>query len=234
MDLRQKLDHLRHIAVACTQQHHQELIPLLRPHVPLGGTVIDVGAHAGQFTKLFSRMVGPGGTVHAFEPSPYARSILEISMRASWRRNVVVHAEGLSDSPGILTLHTPIKKSGVRGYGLASMGGVVGETLRGEIAETVDVLTLDSFAADPGLRVDFIKADIEGWEAHLLRGAQRILATDHPGLFLEIDHQMLARAGEDADEIFERLSALGYRARKAGASDLVTSYAGPANYLFTV
>jgi len=232
MNLRQRLDQLRQISVACTQQHHQELIPLFQPHVPRGGTVIDVGAHVGQFAKLFSRMVGPTGSVHAFEPSPYTRSILEIALRANRCGNVVVHAEGLSDKPGNLTLHTPIKRSGVRGFGLASMGGVGGQELRGEVAETVEVLTLDSFATSHGLRVDFIKADIEGWEAHLLRGAQGVLAADHPALFLEVDHHLLSRAGEDAVALFERLSALGYRARKVGASDTVTSYDGPGDYLF--
>jgi FkbM family methyltransferase len=232
MTLRQRLDQLRQLAVACTQQHHQELIPLFQPHVPLGGTVIDVGAHAGQFAKLFSRMVGPKGRVHAFEPSPYTRSILETALRVNRCGNVVVHAEGLSDKPGVLTLHTPIKRSGVRGFGLASMGGVGGQELQGEVAETVDVLTLDSFASTQGLHVDFIKADIEGWEAHLLRGAERVLATDHPALFLEIDHHLLSRAGEDAAALFGRLSALGYRARKLGGSDTVTSYDGPGDYLF--
>ncbi len=231
-NLRQRLDQIRHVAVACTQQHHKDLIPLFRPHVPRGGTVIDVGAHAGQFSKLFSHMVGPTGVVHAFEPSTYTRSILEIALRANGRRNVVVHAAGLSDEPATLTLHTPIKKSGVRGYGLASMGGVGDQATRGEVAETVKVLTLDLFATDLGLHVDFIKVDIEGWEGHFLRGAQRVLETDHPALYLEIDHRMMARAGDDAGQIFERLAGLGYLAQKDGAWSAVTSYDGPGNYLF--
>lgn len=231
-NLRQNLDRLRHIAVACTQQHHKELIAPFQPHVPEGGTVIDVGAHAGQFSKLFSHMVGPRGVVHAFEPSRYTRSILEIALRANGLRNVVVHGEGLSDEPGTLTLHTPIKRSGVRGYGLASLGGAGDQAMRGEVAETVQVLTLDRFVADHGLHVDFIKVDIEGWEGHFLRGAQRVLATDHPALYLEIDHQIMARAGDDAGQVFEWLSALGYRARKDGAWTAVNAYDGPGNYLF--
>lgn len=230
---RQTLDRLRHIVVACTQQHHEELIPVFRPHVPVGGTVIDVGAHAGQFSKLFSRMVGRGGVVHAFEPSGYTREILEIALRVTGRRNVVVHAKGLSDEPGTLTLHTPVKKSGVRGYGLASLGGVGEEAVRGDIAETVPVETLDHFVTKHGLRVDFIKGDIEGWEAHLVRGAWRTLQTQTPALFLEIDHRLMSRAGESAEDLVQRLLAMGYLAQKAGAWERVTAYAGPADYLFS-
>ena len=230
---RQTIDRLRHIAVACTQQHHRELVEHLRPHVPEGGTVIDVGAHAGQFSKLFSDLVGRSGAVHAFEPSGYTRSILKIAVRVTGRRNVVVHPQALSDHCGTLTLHTPIKTSGLRGYGLASLNGV-GIQASGEVAESVEVLTLDRFWDQGQMHIDFVKVDIEGWEGHFLRGAEQVLAKDRPALFLEIDQPMLAWAGEDAGRIFQRLSALGYTACKAGDWRAITAYDGPGNYLFHV
>jgi FkbM family methyltransferase len=203
------------------------------PHVPAGSTVIDVGAHAGQFSKLFSRLVGPAGAVHAFEPSRYTRRILKAALAANRCRNVSVHAAGLSDQPGVLTLSTPVKTSGLRAYGLASLGGVAARTGRGEIAEEVPVTTLDEFVSDNALQVAFIKADIEGWEAHLVRGAARTLAAQKPALFMEIDAALIARAGDDAAALLSYLIALGYTAFKAPAwTTPAPAYAGPGDYLF--
>jgi FkbM family methyltransferase len=232
MSLRQSLDRLRHLMVACTQQHHTELVPVLRPYIPEGGGVVDVGAHAGQFSKLFARMVGPKGSVFAFEPSPYTRSILKQALAFNGLRNVRIYDCGLSDQPATLTLHTPVKASGVRGYGLASLGGVGRTAARGEIAETVEVTTLDAFVAANAARVDFIKADIEGWEGRFLKGAREVLRTQRPALFLELNHEMLARAGDDAAEMVAELRALGYRALKAPEWRETEAYSGPGDYLF--
>lgn len=233
MALRQRLDYLRHLAVACTQQHHRELAPLFRPYVPEGGTVIDVGAHAGQFAKLFSQMVGPTGRVCAFEPSGYTRAILEHALRFNRCGNVEVYALGLSDRPGELVLHTPVKRGGLRGFGLASFGGVGAAAARGEIAETVPVTTLDAFVRSNALRVDFIKADIEGWEGRLLRGARQVLRTQRPAIFIELNREMLARAGDDVDRVFADMAALGYRARTSPDRRAVAAYEGRGDYLFT-
>jgi FkbM family methyltransferase len=233
MSLRQRLDYLRHLAVACTQQHHRELAPVFRPYVPEGGTVIDVGAHAGQFAKLFSRMVGPTGRVCAFEPSGYTRAILERALSFNRCRNVRVYAQGLSDRPGELVLHTPVKRGGLRGYGLASLGGVGAAAARGEIAETVPVTTLDTFVHANALHVDFIKADIEGWEGHFLRGAREVLRTQRPAIFIELNREMLARAGDDADQVFADLAALGYRAQKSPGWRAVATYEDRGDYFFT-
>lgn len=232
MSLRQSLDRLRHLLVACTQQHHTELQPAFRPYIPEGGGVVDVGAHAGQFSKLFAGMVGPKGAVFAFEPSPYTRSILKRAIAFNRLRNVRIYDCGLSDQTATLTLHTPVKKSGVRGYGLASLGGVGKSAVRGEIAETIEVITLDQFVAANGVRVDFIKADIEGWEGRFLQGAREVLRTQRPALFMELNHEMLARAGDNADEVFADLRALGYRALKAPDWQETDVYSGPGDYLF--
>ena len=230
--LRRRLDQIRHVATACTQQHHQDLIPVLRPHVPEGGAVIDVGAHAGQFAKLFSKMVTTDGVVHAFEPSRYTRAILRLALQTNGCRNVAIHAAALSDRPGTLTLHTPIKASGLRGYGLASLAGAGQRIATAAIEETVPVVTLDEFVTSKNLRVDFIKVDIEGWEAHFVRGARRTLQTERPCLLMEIDHRLLARAGESAVELMAYFRALGYGLRKLPAWEIeVDGYSGPGDYL---
>src|SRR5262245_7311333 len=44
--------------------------------VPRGATVVDAGGNFGWYTTLLSRLVGPSGTVHAFEPMPHTARLL--------------------------------------------------------------------------------------------------------------------------------------------------------------
>ena len=219
---------LRHVAIAVTQQHHRELAEVFRPLVPADAVVLDVGAHAGQFAKLFAGLA-PGGAVHAFEPSAYARSVLKPALALARARNVRIHAFGLSDTPGQLTLHTPIKRGGDMGFGIAHLG----PPTAGAVDQTVELRTLDQFATSEGLtRLDFIKADIEGWEAHMLRGGLETLRRFRPAIFLEISQPHLARAGSSPEQIWDVLTPISYGARKAPAFEPVNRFAGDGDYLF--
>ena len=223
---------LAHVLKAATKQHHLELEPAFRPLIPQDAVVFDVGAHAGQFSKLFARMA-PKGQVFAFEPSAYARSILKPALRWNRIRNVEIVPTGLSDADGVSVLKTPIKSGGEMGFGLAHLGVDGGQRAVSE--QTVPLTTLDGFAAGRGLqRLDFIKADVEGWEAHVLRGAERMLSAYKPALFLEVVESSLSRAGATPDEIWARLSPLGYQAFKAPDFRPVTGFDGPGDYLFKV
>ena len=120
-------------------------MPLLSQHIPSDAVVIDVGAHAGQFARMFAA-IAARGHVFSFEPSPYARSILETALRWRGVRNVTVVAKGLGDAPGVLELATPIKKRGGLGYGLAHVAAA-GEQAEGQRRDRIDILTLDRFVA---------------------------------------------------------------------------------------
>jgi FkbM family methyltransferase len=169
--------------------------------------------------------------VFAFEPSAYARSVLRPALRWNRIRNVEIVPIGLSDADGVSVLRTPIKSGGGMGFGLANLGSDPGT---GAVAEqAVALTTLDGFAAGRGLkRLDFVKADVEGWETHVLRGAGRMLQSCRPTLFLEVVETSLSRAGTAPAEIWHCLSPLGYHAFKAPDFRPVTAFDGPGDYLF--
>jgi FkbM family methyltransferase len=229
--VRQRADWIAHVVKAATQQHHTHLRPVFAPWIPSDAQVIDVGAHAGQFSKLFARMA-PQGRVYAFEPSAYARSILTKALAWNRLHNVSVIPAGLSDAPGEAVLHTPIKPHGGLGFGLAHFGDETAP--RGTLDQTTLLMTLDAFVEDQGLtRLDFIKADVEGWEAHVLRGGPRTLERFRPALYLEVIEASLERAGATAAEIWDRLTPLGYEARLDPGFEVVAGFSGPGDYLFT-
>ena len=229
---RQRLSFAAHLFKALARQHHGALRPLLGDHVGPGAVVVDAGAHAGQFTKLFAALA-PGGRVYAFEPGAYARRILDTVVRFKRLDNVEVVAAALGDEDGEATLTHPLKARGSLGFGLAHLGGD-GEGGGRALCESVPVTTLDRFAGAAGLRrLDFVKADVEGWEVRLVRGARATLERFRPALLLELGQSHLARAGDAPEEAWRLLGPLGYHAfRLSGPPAPVAGFAGDADYLF--
>lgn len=231
LTLHQRASWLRHLGLACFRQDHAEFAPVFQPFIPADAVVVDVGAHAGQFAKLFAKMA-PKGRIYAFEPSAYARSILKPALAVNRARNVTVIPAGLSDADGEATLSTPIKSRGGLGFGLASLAGSAGG--RASADQTVRLETLDGFVAREGLsRLDFLKADVEGWEAHAVRGGLMAIERFRPALFIEVVEESLVRAGERPQTLWDLLTPLDYEARKAREDFRpVKAYDGPSDYLF--
>jgi FkbM family methyltransferase len=197
-----------HLFKAVFKQHHRWLAPVLSPSIPADAIVFDVGAHAGQFTKLFARMA-PEGFVYAFEPGTYARAILRAAVRLNFIRNVAILPLALGERGGVAILRVPVKRSGSYGFGLAYVGD---DWSAGAELEAVGIATLDEVAAALRLeRLDFIKADIEGYELRLIKGARATLTRFKPALLLEHDETRLARAGDRLEDLWNELVSLGYR-----------------------
>ena len=94
------------------------------------------------------------------------------------------------------------------GYGLAS----IATAAHGGVAEPVPVTTLGVLISSLGVsRLDFVKADIEGYEAAMLAGARTALRRYRPTLLLEHDASHLSRAGSSLDAMWAELVLLGYR-----------------------
>src|SRR5262245_23415731 len=51
---------------------HQHLLIQMQEYIPVGATVIDIGAYIGDHTITLARQVGPNGHVIAIEPNPIA------------------------------------------------------------------------------------------------------------------------------------------------------------------
>lgn len=200
---------LAHLFKAVTKQHHRAVSPMLARLVPGDAVVFDVGAHAGQYTKLFAR-IASSGRVYAFEPGSYARSILRVVVWLHRLDNVAVLPMALGAAPAVAPFTLPVKGRGSLGFGLAHLGVPQGRWRR-VMQEIVPIATLDATVDALALdRLDFIKADIEGWEFRLLRGAEKTLRRFRPRLLIELSAEHLARAGDRLAEVLAFLEGLGY------------------------
>jgi FkbM family methyltransferase len=135
-----------------------------------GDIVIDAGAWIGDFAAYAA---SKGATVYAFEPTAETFAMLEETARLNGPITPV--QKGLSDKTGSIELHTNALTGG---NSLLSIHGLAN-------TETISITTLDDFVRDNNIpRVDFIKADIEGAERDMLKGARHVLKTFAPRLAL--------------------------------------------------
>lgn len=168
-----------------------------------GDVAVDVGANKGAYLYWMRRAVGPAGRVFAFEPQPgLARYLEAVRARMGWD-NVVVRELALSDSAGARVLHVP----GFENSPGASLEEAVAAAAAVRDRE-VSTDTLDHQLEGVG-RVALIKADVEGHELPVFRGAARTLAESRPVLLFECEARHLT--GRAPRDVFAYLEGLGYR-----------------------
>ncbi|MET0645766.1 MAG: FkbM family methyltransferase [Pyrinomonadaceae bacterium] len=141
-----------------------------------GMTVFDVGANVGELTLLFSRFVGAGGVVHAFEPCGETFGRLELICRAASLRNVRLNRLALAEDESPVSLHVydeahmswntrarrPLEDYGIDVKPLA--------------VEQAPATTLDLYCERNGVTgIDLLKLDVEGAEFQVMLGARRML-----------------------------------------------------------
>jgi FkbM family methyltransferase len=176
----------------------------LRP----GDVYLDVGANIGLFTLIAAHRVGNGGHVFALEPTSSTFQRLLTNIQLNQYTNVTPLRMALSDTAGPVSLH--VSEDGYDGRNSLTTP-TAGEKYS---SETVSALPLDQFVQDQHLdkKITMIKIDVEGWETHVLAGGQAVLsAPDAPILQIEFAEEARASAGSTSDELYHRLTDLGYQ-----------------------
>ncbi|GHU99163.1 hypothetical protein FACS1894159_02770 [Bacteroidia bacterium] len=143
-----------------------------------GDTVIDAGSWIGDFAAYVSAR---GATAYAFEPTPGLYDMLCRTAKMNAEKNrpgsIVPVRKGLGDRNATVNFSVCDPKSNGEGNSFLPREG------RDTIA--VETTTIDDFVRERGLsRVDFIKADIEGYERNMLAGARDTLRRFAPRLAL--------------------------------------------------
>jgi FkbM family methyltransferase len=156
-----------------------------------GMTVVDAGANVGYCSVLLARVLERTGRIFAFEPAPDNYFILEANALLTqqlWPGAAPIAAFrlALADKPGTATLHLFDWNLGL--HSLVHGGAEAGRSVAVE-AVTLDSLRFPDDGGSPAIdrRIDLIKADTQGSELPILRGAERTLERDRPLLCLECE-----------------------------------------------
>lgn len=167
--------HLRDLATAVEPEESE-----IRPLILAGQTVLDIGANFGVFTKLFSQLVGPQGTVIAFEPVPQTFRTLAAGIERFHLRNVNAINKAVSDHAGTALMTVP-QYAQSKGENLYESRIISVADSQG--AFSVETMTIDSLKLS---HVDFVKIDVEGHELEVLHGSRETFERCHPTLMVEV------------------------------------------------
>ena len=150
-----------------------------------GDTVCDIGANVGAHTLVLASLVGPMGTVLAFEPTEYAYSKLLKNLSLNPDLETVVRPFQIAlarrqDVPSHNTYFSswPLRKTHHRLHPFH--GGLP----RSAAGASID--TLDNIVRRQNLEhIDVIKIDVDGDELEILSGAADALARFRPAVVME-------------------------------------------------
>jgi FkbM family methyltransferase len=188
-----------------------------------GDVVIDVGANAGYYTLLTSQLIGKGGRVYAVEPSYPTREVLKKNLALNGCDNVTILPDAAWDSSSVGTLHLTNHDCGASSLRPLEDGARV---------EEVRLVRLDDvIPAEDQERVRLIKVDIEGAEAHALRGLSAILGRN-PRLqvIAEVNPKMLGDMGSSVADLFSFMEGFGFAAYAIPNDYQMAAYLPPIRY----
>jgi FkbM family methyltransferase len=183
----------------CPEPGVQEVIAA---HLKPGGCFYDVGAHIGFYALLAARVVGEQGTVVAFEPDPANVEVL----RDNLARNNMIQTDVITSAVWSSRGRVNFQRDGSdQGAKSSRRGAVIAAEFPPPNANLIEVeaITLDEYAQN-GPRPTLIKVDVEGGEAEVLIGAERLIAETKPVWLIEVHHQ------EAASCLEARFSSRGY------------------------
>ena len=180
----------------------RDLMAVATTYVREGDAVWDIGGNCGLFALAAAHRAGAGGQTLVLEPDLFLASLLQrtVSCAENADREIAVLCAAAGDRGGIgrfLVAARGRASNALEQTGQRSEAGGV------RAVHHVPIVTLDSLLGSfrpPRL----VKIDVEGAEAIVLRGAERILREVRPAVHIEVGE-------ESADEVTAILHRHGYR-----------------------
>ena len=166
--------------------------------VRAGDTCIDIGANLGYYARTISRLAGPAGCVYAVEPVAPIRKVLSRNLRRCGNTEILPFALGAAAGP-VRMGNDSARENGYFGTGrnFVNEGGG-----RSDVEFTAEMRRgSELFARLP--RLDFIKCDIEGYEAVVMEEMRPLLERFRPTVLIET-------GGENRPRIVRLFTRLGY------------------------
>ncbi len=160
-------------------EYERAITCVISKMVEIGDVCLDVGANFGWYATLLSKLSGPSGSVHAFEPVPTIFSELKQNVLANGiGGNISINNEALGDAHGEVDLHVfsdqPTGHSSISTLGNTEF-----------ICYKSKLRTLDSYLDENKIEnVNFVKVDIEGAEMMFLKGATNLFSQEVPPIFI--------------------------------------------------
>jgi len=163
--------------IKATGKYEAYMLPLFVNSVPVGGTVLDIGANIGVYTLSAARKAGKRGRVLAIEPVARNVQSLCAGILGNGFENVSVLPVAASAASGVVPM---LRRSD------SSNGIVDAHAATHATASCVPSQRLDFLLA--GLEsLDVIKIDVEGHEPIAWQGIESLVRKHKPRVFAEFN-----------------------------------------------
>ena len=185
--------------------HESAITDLIQKVVKPGYICLDVGANVGAHTLVLAKAVGPEGRVIAFEPHPGICARLRENVTLNNYANVAIVEAALSDKDGV---------SPFFGFGDGAFHRGISSLLPDEEAtKRMEVRTASFSSVAKEERIDscdFIKIDVEGFEAVVLKELDGLIERCRPYVIFEYRKRHWEKFGGLLDETLSTFRSLGY------------------------
>ena len=162
-------------------RHEREYIDAFAQCIEPGDIVFDIGAQAGYFTLVASRLADDSGKVVSFEPFPRNIKFVKEHLQLNGCENVTLLEVAVGGSKGERTFEAANVFMGH----LSDSSALDAGAEKGDESLTVQVVTLDElWAQDKALAPDVMKIDTEGMEYWVLQGGRALIQQKRPVLFV--------------------------------------------------
>jgi FkbM family methyltransferase len=190
------------IAFTVNQRYDRQTQKVIRRVCGEGSNCIDVGCHKGEILDVILKS-SPAGNHFAFEPIPFLYKNLEKKYRL---RNVQVFPIALSNENGRTSFNYVVTNPAYSGLKKRTYDRV------NEKDEIIEVKTarLDDLIP-PGIKISFIKIDVEGGELQVLEGGMEMIRKNKPVIIFEHGLGASEFYGSSPEKIFSLLNSLGLR-----------------------
>jgi len=142
-----------------------------------GSVFLDVGANIGVFSLPAARKVGSLGRVIAIEASPRVFLYLERNVALNELSNVRPFQCAVANRDGQTV---PFYEAPVEKFGMGSLGAQFHNSPVPVLCRTLDQILNEQQIE----KVDVMKVDVEGFEAAVFEGAEKLLTGDYPPLIV--------------------------------------------------
>jgi FkbM family methyltransferase len=169
------------------QPFSQELVDSLSQYIRPGDSVIDIGAHSGDFSLPLALAAGATGVVFAWEPNPFVFAVLSKNARLNRdKTNIIPHQAAISGNNEelIFNYSDPGYCNGGLFEGIGRWKHAHPFPLRVQGRSLTEWLTRNY--PERIARIRFIKIDTEGNELSVLKSMEPLIQKQRPTLHLEM------------------------------------------------
>jgi len=170
-------------------------------------SVLDVGANNGHFSRAAAQCF-PDATVHAFEPLQVCQEKLQKTARRFGR--IQVHQLALGEEQGMVTMYENAYPDSSSLLPMTERHKDLWPKTRNETPIEVRRETLDDLRDRVGDGPHFLKLDVQGYELHVLKGAEKTLPHTL-AVMCEVLFENLYDGQADFPELLRFMGERGFR-----------------------